>query len=99
MSQYSGFDYEDFYEFIIDYFEADETPQAQEASARLLDWWNKYIPSSAFIFTAANAEPLQGGLPKIFGHTCNNIDRRATRIARSPPTATPGPLIPPTLVI
>ena len=42
MLQYSGFNYEEFYEFIINYFEADETPQAQEISAALLEWWNKH---------------------------------------------------------
>jgi len=43
MNHYNGFSYEEFYEFIIDFFEADTTPEAQEASAELLGWWNKYV--------------------------------------------------------
>lgn len=43
MSQYNGFNYEEFWEFIVDFFEADETAPAQEVSTELLEWWNKYI--------------------------------------------------------
>ena len=60
MSQYSGFDYEEFYEFIVDYFEADVTPQAYEISANLLDWWNKYISSSTSIPAATDDEYFPG---------------------------------------
>jgi len=45
MSYYNGFSYEEFYEFVIDFFEADATPEGQEASANLLEWWNKYVHS------------------------------------------------------
>ena len=41
MYRYLGFDYEEFYEFIVDYFEADATPQGREISANLLGWWNR----------------------------------------------------------
>jgi hypothetical protein len=41
MSHYNGFNYEEFWEFVVDFFEADQTPEAQEASAKLLEWWNK----------------------------------------------------------
>jgi len=44
MNNYNGFDYEEFYEFIVDFFEAETTPEEQEASAKLLKWWNKYVP-------------------------------------------------------
>ena len=43
MPHYNGFSYEEFYEFIIDFFEADTTPEGQEASAILLEWWNRYF--------------------------------------------------------
>lgn len=56
MSHYNGFSYEEFYEFIVDFFEADTSPEAQEASANLLDWWNKYIPCFIFAFAAADME-------------------------------------------
>lgn len=56
MSHYNGFSYEEFYEFIIDFFEADTTPEAQEASAKLLEWWNKYVSDSIFTPTAADVE-------------------------------------------
>lgn len=46
---YNGFAYEEFYEFIVDFFEADITPEGQEASAKLLAWWNRYV--IAFILT------------------------------------------------
>ena len=42
-SYYNGFNYEEFYKFIVDFFEADTTPEAQEASMKLLEWWNRYI--------------------------------------------------------
>lgn len=60
MSHYNGFNYEEFYEFIVDFFEADTTPQAQEASANLLAWWNKYISASMLISTATNTEYSPG---------------------------------------
>ena len=46
MTHYNGFNYEEFYEFIVDFFEADKSPEAQEASEKLLEWWNKYVYSS-----------------------------------------------------
>jgi len=49
MNHYNGFSYEEFYEFIINFFKADTTPGAQEVSAKLLEWWNKYV--SSFILT------------------------------------------------
>jgi hypothetical protein len=43
MNLYNGFSYEEFHEFIVDFFEADMTPEGQEAAVKLLEWWNKYI--------------------------------------------------------
>jgi hypothetical protein len=38
---YDDFDYEEFYNFVVDYFEADASPEARKAARELLDWWNK----------------------------------------------------------
>ncbi|KAF9782367.1 hypothetical protein BJ322DRAFT_994308, partial [Thelephora terrestris] len=46
MNHYNGFNYEEFWEFIVDFFEADETPEGQEASTQLLEWWNKCVRGS-----------------------------------------------------
>jgi len=43
MSHYNGFNYEEFYEFVIDFFEVDQTPEGKAASAELFAWWNKYV--------------------------------------------------------
>ena len=36
MSHYSGFNYEEFYEFIVDFFEEDQTPEGKAAASELL---------------------------------------------------------------
>jgi len=46
MSHYNGFNYEEFYEFIIDFFEADQTPEGKTASVELRSWWNRYVPET-----------------------------------------------------
>lgn len=38
---YDDFDYEEFYNFIVDYFEADTSPAARNAARELLNWWNE----------------------------------------------------------
>ena len=43
MNQFNGFNYEEFYEFIVDYFEADQTPEGKAASGELYTWWNEYV--------------------------------------------------------
>src|SRR6201999_103517 len=54
MGHYNGFSYEEFYEFIIDFFEADTTPEGLGVSGNLLEWWNKYIFSFTFTLIAAD---------------------------------------------
>ena len=54
MSHYSGFNYEEFYEFIVDFFEEDQTPEGKAAASELFDWWNRYISGSRFAFVNAN---------------------------------------------
>ena len=43
---YNCFDYEEFYEFIVNFFEADQTPEGKAASRDLLTWWYRYIHKS-----------------------------------------------------
>lgn len=54
MNHYNGFNYEEFYEFVIDFFEADQTPEGKAASTKLLDWWNRYVPGSILASTFTN---------------------------------------------
>lgn len=41
MSHYNGFSYKEFYEFVIDFFEANTTLEGQQSSTNLLEWWNR----------------------------------------------------------
>lgn len=94
MDHYNGFSYEEFYEFIIDFFEADTTPEGQEASAKLLGWWNKYV--SGFIPTHAttNTEYLQSNVSEVCGHTRSRTEVSTTTIVRdSAATASGGSLV------
>ena len=43
MSHYNGFNYEELYEFIIDFFEEDQSPEGKAVSNELFDWWNKCV--------------------------------------------------------
>ena len=43
ISQYNGFNYREFYEFIIDFLEDDQTTEARAATNELFDWWNRYV--------------------------------------------------------
>ena len=69
MNHYNGFSYEEFYEFIVDFFEADVAPEAQGASAELLGWWNKYVRSFSLIRALADMGYSQGSVPKVPGYT------------------------------
>lgn len=71
MNHYNGFSYEEFYEFIIDFFEADTTPEAQEASAKLLEWWNKYISNFIVSPPTADMKYSQCGVSEVCSHTCS----------------------------
>ena len=89
-SHYNGFNYEEFYEFIIDFFEADATPEAQEASAKLLEWWNKYATRFTFTLATADTSIPQSSIPEVSGHTCSRTQVGTTIVARDPATATSG---------
>ena len=73
MSHYNGFNYEEFYEFIIDFFEADQTPGGKAASRELYDWWNRYVFDSIPTFVIINTRsdrcsqclPLLEQLPRL----------------------------------
>ena len=43
MSHYNGFNYREFYEFIIDFLEDDQTREGRAATDELFDWWNRYV--------------------------------------------------------
>lgn len=62
MSHYNGFNYEEFYEFIIDFFEADQTTEGKTASKELCDWWNRYVFDSipTFAIDASSDKCSQG---------------------------------------
>jgi len=64
-SDYNGFNYKEFYEFVIDFFEADQTPEGKDASRELYNWWNRYVSdsSSAFAATNASSDKCSQGLP------------------------------------
>ena len=100
MSHYNGFSYNEFYEFIVNFFEADAMQEAQEASAKLLEWWNKYI--SDFIATPATAdlECSQSSVPEVRGHVCSCALVSATNVTCDPVTATSRhPVIQPALIV
>ena len=50
MSHYNGFNYEEFYEFIIDFLEEDQTPAGKAASNELFAWWNQCVPMTNLLF-------------------------------------------------
>ena len=58
MSHYNGFNYEEYYEFIVDFFEEDQTPDGKAATNELLKWWNKYVfvPGSVLSITNATSD-------------------------------------------
>ena len=100
MSHYNGFSYEEFYEFIVDFFEADPTPEAQEASAGLLEWWNKCVSGFFPPLLPLIWNGPQISVPKVFGHTCGHAYVGATSIARNPATTMSGcTCISPALVV
>ena len=57
MSTYNGFNYEEFYEFIVDFFEADKSPEGIAASRELYSWWNKYVSDYILTSNVTNASP------------------------------------------
>ena len=46
MSHYNGFNYEELYEFIINFFEEDQSPEGKAVSNELFNWWNKCVSIS-----------------------------------------------------
>jgi len=47
---YNGFNYEEFYEFIIDFFEDDTSPEGKAMASELFHWWNRYVYIPPTIF-------------------------------------------------
>ena len=89
-SHYNGFSYEEFYEFIVDFFEADTTPEAQEASTKLLDWWNRYVSRSIITSATTNTEYPQSSVSKVCSHPWSHIRISTTSLPRDRSTSTPG---------
>ena len=52
---YNGFNYEEFYEFVIDFFEGDQTPEGKAAASELFKWWNQYVTDLRSVFAIAEA--------------------------------------------
>jgi len=38
---YDDLNYKKFYNFIVDYIEADSSPEVRKAARELIDWWNE----------------------------------------------------------
>jgi hypothetical protein len=55
MSDYNGFNYEEFYEFIIDFFEEDQTPEGKAATNELFGWWNRYASGFGPVSSTTNS--------------------------------------------
>ena len=90
MSHYNGFSYEEFYKFVVNFFEADLMPEAQEASAGLLEWWNKCVSGFFPPLLPLIWNGPQISVPKVFSHTCSHAYVGAMSIARNPATTTSG---------
>lgn len=95
MVHYNGFNYEEFYEFIVDFFEDDQTPEGKAATAELLNWWNRYViipNASSLRFT-----PPQTCVSTVRCHTCRLIRIRRAKVACSCASTAPStqPVIPP----
>ena len=88
-SHYNGFNYEEFYEFIVDFFEADTTPDAQEASTKLLNWWNRYFSRLIITLAAVDTEHPQSGVSKVCNHSCSHVWVSTTDFARDRSATTP----------
>jgi len=93
---YNGFNYEEFYEFIIDFFEADQTPEGKAASRELFNWWNKYVilPSPSLLLT-----PPQTSFPKVCRYSSTLIWLSAAVVTCNPTRTASKPLTPPTLLV
>ena len=102
MSDYNGFNYEEFYEFIIDFFEVDKTAEGRAAATELINWWNMYVSNS----TSGSEAGADGASPGKYSrgpprrershlHRCGyrrskNCKRSAAEIAY--PTYLPSPV-------
>ena len=92
---YNCFDYEEFYEFIVDFFEADQTPEGKAASRELLNWWNRYVHKykSPSLLT-----PLQARVSAVCCHSSSLIQICKVIVTCGPKTTTPSSA-PPTRVV
>lgn len=99
MTHYNGFNYEEFHEFIIDFFESDQTPEGKVASKELYDWWNVYVPYSTLMMFAVANTP-QASVPKLSCYSSSLAHLGRAVVNRGPTrTASAGPLVPRTLLV
>ena len=89
VSHFNGFNYEEFYEFIVDFFEADQMSEGKAASKELCDWWDRYVSGSISIVIVI--EPSQGSLPKV---CCYSGSLGVAVVACGPTRAAPSLLAP-----
>ena len=92
VSHYNGFNYEEFYEFIIDFFEADQTPEGKAVARELCDWWNRCVRDSAS--TSLSPIPLQTSVSEVSCNTGGLVYLSTTVIARSSTRTMPSTLVP-----
>jgi hypothetical protein len=58
MSHYNGFNYEEFYKFIIKFFEDnDQTLEEKATASEVLNWWNRYVPGSRSVLAITDVSP------------------------------------------
>ena len=84
---FNGFNYKEFYEFVVDFFEADQTLQGKVALRELCNWWNRYV--SSLYFDCRSLTPPQKSVPKV---CCYSGSLGATVVACSPTRAALSPL-------
>jgi hypothetical protein len=88
MIHYNGFNYEEFYEFIIDFFEDDQTPEGKAATNELFNWWNRYVLivdlSPLLLLTTA-----QACVSTVCRYQSGLVQIRKADVARSPTATTP----------
>ena len=57
-NHYNGFNYGEFYKFIIKFFEGDDqAPDEKAAASEVLKWWNWYLSGSGSALAITNASP------------------------------------------
>jgi len=97
MSHYNGFNFEEFYEFIIDFFEEDQSPEGKAATNELFNWWNRFVPDS--ISAPSSLMPPQACISPVRRYPSNlNYISKAV-VAHGSTTTAPSTLVSLTLLV